>query len=64
MKTLLNGESTKLKPHKHGTWLWNFECCDCSLTHLFLIEHLGKDELTVKAYRDEYYTEKARKKNK
>ena len=61
MKMLLDGEPQELKPHKHGTWYYDIECCDCSLIHHLLIQHLKKETLTIKAYRDVFKTKKARK---
>lgn len=47
-------------PDGHLWELW-WTCCDCGLTHLFVMRELESGELSIDVIRDEQTTEKTRR---
>ncbi len=64
LKPSLSGEITTLDPDKKNFWREHQECCDCGLVHLNTYRRLANGNLEVVAFRDRYFTKKARKKKK
>jgi len=56
MKEIINGETITLKRNRQFT----IRCCECKLTHLFFADK----DVNIKIYRDDYLTNKARKKRR
>jgi len=59
-ETLKDGEPWRLKA---GT-VYAQICCDCNLVHIITVESLGEGEVALRFYRDDWQTERLRKKKR
>jgi len=53
-----SGEPAIIEPF---STFW-FECCDCSLSHLFLFKITEDGNIEMRGYRDDHKTDEGRKK--
>ena len=58
-KSIVSGQKIKTERIGKDEWIYNIQCCDCGLVHLFIFMKDGK-RLKIKAYRDDYKTKKTR----
>jgi hypothetical protein len=61
-KSVISGEPMKSQNIGKNQWLYNLECCDCGLQHLFIFEK-HKNKLLLFAYKDEFETKLNKKHN-